>query len=30
LAIAWPLEGAPLLAAKDASAKTLAEVEVFA
>ena len=30
LAIAWPLEGAPTLAAKDAAAKRLSEAEVFA
>jgi len=29
LAIAWPLEGAPTLAAKDAAAKRLSEAEVF-
>ena len=27
--IVWPLDGAPLLAAKDAAAKVLSEVEVF-
>jgi len=29
LAIAWPLSGAPTLAAKDADAKRLSEAEVF-
>ena len=30
LAIAWPISGAPTLAAKDAAARRLAEAEVFA
>ena len=30
LAIAWPITATPLLAAKDASAKRLADAEVFA
>ncbi len=30
LGIDWPLDGAPILASKDAAAKRLSEVEAFA